>query len=1054
MKQKALLLAVLITTFFLAGCITRADEFMPSQKDQNPQETPKAVLIASVSIANATVVLQEDGSLSIAFDLANKEGVQVGIRYGVDLVIPPSSSENVPYLYDEHVYPETLTLGVGQVEHKNVTYAAPLPANGKYQVWVVAKNDSGLQLGQNLAGEVELHGQGGVNIQTNSCFLSVSGEDKKYTLSQGVDVSSFDTMRETCLAQNVSNENIEATIQLGEFRRNAFTGNDGAQRVGPTFSFKPQEEKMITFDIPINKDSQAYDVVAYLSDVSGIKTSNNTVAHYVSQGKSATLANVRFDKSSYLKGDIAHVTLFITPSADRFNNSRGKGSLVESTFAVAEMTSASSGAVCSEKIEIKVDSDQGGVVTKDMPVFRDCFDPEAKLSIIGDGDVLDEKSYELTSGISADSKNRNGVAVLLLSAAGFIVFVTLFIIFVRRRNRSVAVFLALLFGQWLGVVHQARADSFTVPGGPYWDSVTNQNVNFPSTLFSVDFNRYPRIYSPGDQVVMTASVTGSTCLNGVFDAVLNYGNNTGNSGQLLRVMSNSGGYYGGFSQSFTAPMAPGTYYVAFEGITWGAFHGSYTTSYQVQACSPSSWSPDPSTVCSGQPFTQTSNCNTTRSAVGTKNCSCVPNCSAAPSYCSGTSFSNGCGGTCWGTKNCSCVPNCSAAPSYCSGTSFSNGCGGTCWGTGYCPPPPASPTLNLTVKETANAANTASNGGAITIPNGTSATLSWTTTNATSCMAVTSVPNETWNSGGVTNNSSGVSVGPLATRSTAYRYTLWCSGGGGSITQTVFVNVSAPLTVTVSGRIYNQTTGIGYGAASGVKIAACGSNPGTVVNADGTYSFQVPVGPTFCIRLTDASGNPFVPTGASGSPKTVFTDPVRSWISSYEHQVGGQDCTTGSHCGDPVTSPDDGPSLWDRAVDTGYDFVYTSIPAPTATLDVNPSVINIHSTANQKATLTWGSSGNVTSCSGTNFNTGGAKSGTIQNLQPGSTTTYTVLCAGPGGNSLPVSKTLTVISVCNPDSTCGGTRSNVCTDKTCTDVCGNHYDGTKDCREFWKEVAP
>lgn len=37
-------------------------------------------------------------------------------------------------------------------------------------------------------------------------------------------------------------------------------------------------------------------------------------------------------------------------------------------------------------------------------------------------------------------------------------------------------------------------------------------------------------------------------------------------------------------------------------------------------CSVISWSPDASTVCSGQSFTQTSNCNSTRSIAGTKNC--------------------------------------------------------------------------------------------------------------------------------------------------------------------------------------------------------------------------------------------------------------------------------------------------------------------------------------------------------------------------------------------------------------------------------------------------
>jgi len=56
------------------------------------------------------------------------------------------------------------------------------------------------------------------------------------------------------------------------------------------------------------------------------------------------------------------------------------------------------------------------------------------------------------------------------------------------------------------------------------------------------------------------------------------------------------------------------------------------------ACTETSWSPDPSTVCSGQSFTQTgSPCGTTRSAVGTM--SCVPPSTptvTAARYCSGT----------------------------------------------------------------------------------------------------------------------------------------------------------------------------------------------------------------------------------------------------------------------------------------------------------------------------------------------------------------------------------------------------------------------------------
>ncbi|RLG10671.1 hypothetical protein DRN73_07230 [Candidatus Pacearchaeota archaeon] len=38
-------------------------------------------------------------------------------------------------------------------------------------------------------------------------------------------------------------------------------------------------------------------------------------------------------------------------------------------------------------------------------------------------------------------------------------------------------------------------------------------------------------------------------------------------------------------------------------------------------CVDSSWTPDPSTICSGESFTQTSNCENTRTATGTKDCS-------------------------------------------------------------------------------------------------------------------------------------------------------------------------------------------------------------------------------------------------------------------------------------------------------------------------------------------------------------------------------------------------------------------------------------------------
>ncbi len=77
--------------------------------------------------------------------------------------------------------------------------------------------------------------------------------------------------------------------------------------------------------------------------------------------------------------------------------------------------------------------------------------------------------------------------------------------------------------------------------------------------------------------------------------------------------------------SVTCPIA-GTYCAGGPDVACGqcANNGGtnvYEYSYTCMPdCTPTSWAPDPSTVCSGQSFTQTSNCGTTRVSTGTKSC--------------------------------------------------------------------------------------------------------------------------------------------------------------------------------------------------------------------------------------------------------------------------------------------------------------------------------------------------------------------------------------------------------------------------------------------------
>ena len=72
------------------------------------------------------------------------------------------------------------------------------------------------------------------------------------------------------------------------------------------------------------------------------------------------------------------------------------------------------------------------------------------------------------------------------------------------------------------------------------------------------------------------------------------------------------------------PTCPNESVLVSNGVSWDCADQNFCV------LDVSSWSPATSTVCSGTTFTQTSNCSTTRSATGTKDC-CTPGlCSACP----------------------------------------------------------------------------------------------------------------------------------------------------------------------------------------------------------------------------------------------------------------------------------------------------------------------------------------------------------------------------------------------------------------------------------------
>lgn len=357
-------------------------------------------------------------------------------------------------------------------------------------------------------------------------------------------------------------------------------------------------------------------------------------------------------------------------------------------------------------------------------------------------------------------------------------------------------------------------------------------------------------------------------------------------------------------------------------------------------------------------------------------------------------------------------------------------------GTSACvspPPPPTSPTLTFTVKETTNSSNTASNGGTITIPNNTTATLSWTSSNATSCTAVTTSPNESWNSGGVT-TSSGVAVGPLATRATAYQYTLRCDGVAGTspITQTVRVNVNAPLSSPTNFQAVCNGAGdwvtLSWNAVSGATSYALRvddkSNSWT-----GTCS-SVNLGDT----CNDSAVTPF---GRAVTPNQDYT----AWVHA---------CRPGECSSATVATPNPFKCV-PAAVPSG------SINATSCSIPLNGSSCT--------STVSWNSSNFSGAASvnqnGSQFSSSTSNAGTSRSVNF-SNNTFTLVDAG---SAFTASATASVscasgvwdgskcAAACVP-SLCES-ASNICQGESCNPGCSLPVvNGTKDCSKPWIEVQP
>ena len=307
------------------------------------------------------------------------------------------------------------------------------------------------------------------------------------------------------------------------------------------------------------------------------------------------------------------------------------------------------------------------------------------------------------------------------------------------------------------------------------------------------------------------------------------------------------------------------------------------------------------------------------------------------------------------------------------------------------------------------------------ITSGQSSTLSWSSTNATSCTGTGFTASGT---------SGSVTVSPTATQT----YSITCTGTGGTspaVSARVTVGASAasasifttqvPATLNASdGASVNYELGTLFRSTSSGRITGIrfyksnletGTHTGRIWSATGTLLATV----VFSGETASGWQAQNLTTPLAITANTTYTVSVNTGNSYYSATSGGLgsavingqlSTVVGSNgtYGPVAVFPT---NTW-NASNYFRDVVFVSdnpgAPVPTVTLTASPASI----TAGQSSTLSW-SSTNATSCTGTGFTASGT-SGSVS-VSPTGTQTYSITCSGPGGTSLTVSATVNVAIV-------------------------------------------
>jgi hypothetical protein len=429
------------------------------------------VRLATVNITDAVITSQKENLFNIHFQISNREGVQTGVKYGIQLISSVGGKKNV---VDDISYPDSFTFYTGTIIEKDITYTAPNVLSGEYELILTSMNSEGFPFAFKSLGQVTISSGSNVSIIADSCFLSVIGEKGNpiYTLDSVVDIDKNENLSITCAVSNSSKKDIKISPVFETYEGVTSYGSlvEVESLKTESISLKPQETKNVTLNLPKAKNPETYNIKFNFKYDN--KATNSINPKYLIRGKNVSITNVFLDKDSYLKNEIANISILWVPPTNkllRTINNDSYGVVLEA------IVKDGSNKNCGEQINKKINS---GLEKFSILMQKNCSNPNVLVTLKDDaGNILDQKGVIVKTNSASQMPNIFYIIIIIVLLA----IIGLYLYMKNKKETGLKILLFVFFFAGLSFTGSASADTFNSTCG-YNTAGNGNNVSCTYTI--------------------------------------------------------------------------------------------------------------------------------------------------------------------------------------------------------------------------------------------------------------------------------------------------------------------------------------------------------------------------------------------------------------------------------------------------------------------------------------------------------------------------------------------------------------------------------------------